>query len=99
MSTRSFLIRAGALAAVLSALLVTQAASARERHTSITGAQGKTATREVSRSQGDVSSSTTGPNGKTASREVDRSASGTSATLTGPNGKTVQRETTHTTPQ
>ena len=99
MSTPSFLIRTGTLAVVLSALLVTQAASARERHTSVTGAQGKTATRDVSRSQGDVSSSSTGPNGKTSSREVDRSASGTSATITGPNGKTVQRKTSVTTPQ
>ena len=99
MFTSSSLIRATAVAAALSALLVTQAASARERHTSVTGAQGKTATRDVNRSQGDVSSSSTGPNGKTSSREVDRSASGTSATITGPNGKTVQRKTSVTTPQ
>ncbi|HSV46404.1 MAG TPA: hypothetical protein VLJ58_11515 [Ramlibacter sp.] len=67
---------------------------AAERHTSVTGPNGKTATRDVLRQDGDVSSTTTGPNGKTGSRVVDRSASGTAATVTGPNGKVVKRTTT-----
>ena len=71
-------------------------AAARERHTTVTGANGKSATRSVERAKGDVSSSTTGPNGKSSSRVVDRSAGATSATLTGPNGKTATRETTRT---
>lgn len=90
----SSLVRATAVAATLGALLVSQGALARDRQTTVTGANGKTATRDVQRSQGDVSSSTTGPNGKTSSRQVDRSAAGTTATMTGPNGKTVQRSTT-----
>ncbi|MDT7837506.1 hypothetical protein [Aquabacterium sp. OR-4] len=69
---------------------------ARERHTSVTGAQGRTATRDVSRVQGDVSSTTTGPRGRTASRQVERSADGTEATVTGPNGQTASRSTTRT---
>ena len=97
MSTFSILIRATAIAVTLGALLANQSAMARERQTSVTGANGKTATHDVHRSQGDVSSSTTGPNGKTSSRQVDRSASGATATMTGPNGKTVQRATTVTT--
>lgn len=70
------------------------AAQARERQTTVTGANGQTATRMVSRSQGDVSSQTTGPNGATASRSVDRSASGTQAVVTGPRGKSATRSTT-----
>jgi hypothetical protein len=69
---------------------------ARQRQTSVTGANGKTATRNVTRAGGDVQSSTTGPNGKTASRSVDRSATGTTVTVTGPNGKTSTRTTTVT---
>jgi hypothetical protein len=85
-------------AAVLGAALaaVPPAAEARERVTTVTGAQGKSATRQVSRVRGDVQSSTTGPNGKTMSRTVDRSAAGTTATLTGPNGRTATRTTTVT---
>lgn len=84
-----------ALAAALTATLaIGENAQARERQTTITGANGKTATRHVVRQQGDVQSSTTGPNGKTTSRSVERSASGTTATLTGPNGKTATRTTT-----
>lgn len=81
-------------AAIAGTALLAGAAQARERSTTITGANGKTATRQVQRAGGDVQSSTTGPNGKTSSRTVDRSASGTTATLTGPNGKTVTRTTT-----
>lgn len=80
------------LAAVLA--LAFGAAQARDRHTTVTGPSGQTATRDVSRAQGDVSSQTTGPNGATASRSVDRSASGTQATVTGPRGKTATRSTT-----
>ncbi|MGD9835230.1 MAG: hypothetical protein AB7U92_20950 [Piscinibacter sp.] len=75
-------------------LAMAQSAEARERHTTVTGAEGKSATRHVVRARGDVQSSTTGPNGKTVSRSVERSASGTTATLTGPNGKTATRTTT-----
>jgi hypothetical protein len=76
------------------ALMAAGAAQARDRQTTITGPNGQTATRDVSRSQGDVSSQTTGPNGATASRSVDRSASGTQATVTGPRGKSATRNTT-----
>jgi hypothetical protein len=69
-------------------------ASARERHTTLTGPQGQSATRDVTRSHGDVSSTTTGPNGRSSSRVVERSAGGTTATVTGPTGKTWQRQTT-----
>lgn len=84
-----------AAALVATAALGTPA-QARERHTTITGANGQTATRQVQRAGGDVQSSTTGPNGKTSSRTVDRNADGsTSATVTGPNGKTMTRNATH----
>jgi hypothetical protein len=71
-------------------------AQARNRQTTVTGAGGQTATRDVFRQRGDVSSSTTGPNGKTASRTVDRSATGTTSTIVGANGKTAERVTTRT---
>jgi hypothetical protein len=71
-------------------------AQARDRSTTVTGPKGQTATRDVSRSDGDVSSSTTGPNGKSTSRVVDRSPGSTSAVVTGPNGKTASRLTTRT---
>lgn len=80
--------------AVLAALSST--VQARERHTTVTGAKGQTASRQVSRAQGDVSSTTTGPRGKTASRQVQRSAEGTEATMSGPNGQTATRSTTRT---
>ncbi len=94
--TPSRLVAVTACAAMLaSALAVLPApAQAGERQTTVTGANGKTATRNVARQNGDVQSSTTGPNGKTASRSVDRSASGATATLTGPNGKVASRTTT-----
>jgi hypothetical protein len=85
---------AAALATAGTLLAVGGEAQARERHSTITGANGKAAQRNVTRQQGDVSSSTTGPNGKTASRNVDRSASGATATVTGPNGQTATRVTT-----
>lgn len=82
-------------AALLASLLAAGPAEAgRQRHTTVTGANGKTATRDVSRNQGDVQSSTTGPNGKTSSRTVDRSPGQTTATVTGPNGQTASRTTT-----
>lgn len=81
----------GAAALVSMSLLAALPAQARERHTTVAGPNGQTATRDVSRAQGDVSSSTTGPNGKSASRQVDRSATGTEATVTGPNGQTATR--------
>jgi cytoskeletal protein RodZ len=69
-------------------------AQARDRSSTVTGAQGQSATRAVSRSQGQVSSSTTGPKGKTSSRVLSRTAEGSTATLTGPNGKTATRTST-----
>lgn len=71
-------------------------AEARERKTTVTGANGKTATRSVNRQQGDVSSSTAFGNGKTSSRAVEREPGSTQATMTGPNGGTATRSTTRT---
>lgn len=79
---------------IAAGLLAGTAAHAGERQTTVTGPNGKTATRDVVRANGDVSSTTTGPNGKTSSRVVDRSETGASATVTGPNGKTSTRTTT-----
>jgi hypothetical protein len=84
------------LTAALTVLAHAPDAQARERPTTVTGAAGRTATRDVSRSQGDVHSSTTGPNGGSWARSVDRSATGTSASMTGPNGNTATRTTTRT---
>jgi hypothetical protein len=81
-----------AITTVLGAAL-TPAAEARTRQTTVTGAQGKSASRQVTRDHGDVSSSTTGPNGKSTSRVVDRSPGQTTATVTGPNGQSATRTT------
>lgn len=89
-STRSLIVLS---AACLSLAALAPAASARDRSSSFTGPNGQTATRDVSRTQGNVSSSTTGPNGQTSSRVVTRSADGTQAVVTGPNGKTLVRNT------
>jgi hypothetical protein len=89
----------GAVAAALSTCVVLTLASptyAATREAVATGPNGKTATRDISRQKGAVSSSTTGPNGKTASRNVDRSATSTTATMSGPNGKTANRSTNRT---
>jgi hypothetical protein len=89
----------GALIATVSTcavLALATPAQARERQGSVTGPNGQTATRDVSRMQGDVSSTTTGPKGQSASREVDRSSTGTTATVTGPRGKSGSRNTTRT---
>lgn len=85
-----------ALASAAALLGVSGDALARGRSTSMTGANGQTATRSVNRSAGDVSSSSTGPNGNTASRLVLRSATGTTSTMTGFNGNTATRSTTRT---
>jgi hypothetical protein len=77
-----------------SALLLSGEANARQRQTTATTGNGQTATRDVTRQDGDVSSTTTGPNGKTSNRTVDRSATETTATTTGPNGKAANRKTT-----
>lgn len=68
------LVAVAAVAIVLSGLA--PVAQARERKATVTGANGKTATRNVARSGGGVWSSSTGPNGGTSSRVVDRSAKG-----------------------
>lgn len=81
---------------LLAAASLANAAQAADRHTQVTGPLGQTAQRDVSRSQGDVSSTTTGPQGKSSSRTVERSASGTTATVKGPNGESATRTTTTT---
>jgi hypothetical protein len=68
------------------------ALQARERQTTVTGADGQTATRNVVREHADVASTTTGPKA-TRSRVVDRSRGGAEATVTGRNGGTVTRST------
>jgi hypothetical protein len=70
---------------------VSAPAQARERQANISGSNGNSATRNVQRAGGDVSSSSTGVHGKTRSRNVDRSAEGTQATVVGPNGKAATR--------
>jgi len=84
------------LASAGALLGVADDAQARQRATTVTGPNGKTATRNVDRSAGDVSANTAGSNGATSSRAVDRSAAGTTATSTGPKGKTASRATTRT---
>ena len=90
------LVIASAGAALLMA--AADSAEARQRQSTLTGPQGKTAQRNVTRAHGDVSSSTTGPNGRTSSRVVDRSVQNgvatTTATVTGPNGQTATRSVT-----
>lgn len=99
MNTRSrTLALMAATAFTLSLAALPDAAEARERTTTVTGAKGKTATRNVTRAGGDVQSSSTGPKGNTRSRSVDRSAQGTTATVTKANGETVTRTTTVTQP-
>lgn len=90
-----FSVRSVGLAAVCLAIFAAQPALARERQGSVTGPQGKTATHDVSRAQGNVSSSTTNAQGKTlASRGVERNAGSTQGTVTGPQGQSTTRETT-----
>ncbi len=91
----SLLALATVSATLMSASLPAEAG--RLRQTSVTGPQGKTATRTVARDHGDVQSSVTGPNGKTTSRVVDRSPGQTTATVTGPNGQSVTRTSTRST--
>lgn len=89
--------RLALVAALCSSLLALPAAEARERKTTVTNAQGQSATRNVSRSGGDVNASTTTANGQTLStRTVDRSATGTTATTSGPQGNSATRETVKT---
>jgi hypothetical protein len=75
-------------------LTLSHEAEARQRSATFTGPNGQSASRNVSRSQGNVSSTTTGPNGQSASRNVSRTASGTEATVTGPNGQSATRSVT-----
>lgn len=84
------------LAGLCTLLTLGTEAQARDRHTSVTTGNGQTASRDVAREKGQVSSSTVWFDGKTSSRTVDRSATGASATLTGKNGNTVNRDTTRT---
>jgi hypothetical protein len=82
------------LALSLMLALASPLAQSRERHTTVTGAGGQSASRHVSRAQGDVQSSTSGPRGHTTSRSVDRRATGADAAFTGPHGGTTTRSTT-----
>ena len=84
-----------ALASAGALLATTGEAQSRERSTTITGANGKTAQRSVDRSAGDVSATTTGPNGKTATRVTTRTGTGSQTTVTGPNGQTGSVTVTH----
>lgn len=88
-----------AAAAASAGLLVASlpAEAGRLRQTTVTGPQGKTATRTVVRDHGDVQSSTVCPNGRTSSRVVDRSPGQTTVTMTGPDGRSATRTTTRTT--
>jgi hypothetical protein len=100
--TTRYISRFSAIGAVITAvgtcalLTLAEPVDARTRQGSATGPNGNTVTRDVSRQQGDVSSTTTGPNGQSASREVDRSSTGTTAIVKGPRGKSVKRNTTRT---
>jgi hypothetical protein len=97
MNSSSAFTRSITLLALSVAVLASHPALARERHTGVTGPNAKTATRDVSRAHGDVSSSTSGAQGKAlASRNVDRSAGSTTGSLTGPQGNSATRETTRT---
>lgn len=95
MNSTHFSLRAMALMSLCLAALACQPALARDRHATVTGPSGKTASTAISRNQGDVSRTVTNGQGATvASRQVDRSATGTSGTMTGPQGHTATRETT-----
>jgi predicted porin len=80
-----------AASAVLLAALAAQPAVARDRTVTVTGANGQTAERQVSREKGQVSSSTTGPKGQSVSREVARGGGQLESTVTGSNGRQWQR--------
>jgi hypothetical protein len=86
MKNRLSLLTAVAAGALM-ALPATQAL-ARER-----GAARADITRDVSRADGDKTTTITGPNGNTVTREVDRAGPGDkTVTTTGPNGETVTRD-------
>lgn len=87
----AFRVSALVAGALLLAALAAEPATARERSATITGPNGQTAERQVSREMGQVSSSTTGPDGKSTSREVSRGDGQAEATVTGPNGRQWQR--------
>ncbi len=97
MNPSSISLRSITLAALCLTALAAQPALARDRQATVTGTNGQSATRNVARVQGDVSSSTTGAQGQTlASRNVDRSAGSTTSSATGPQGNSATRETTRT---
>jgi hypothetical protein len=97
MKISSKLVRCSSLAVLCVAAFSVTPASARERHNTFTGAEGKSATRNVSRNQGDVASNVTTADGKVlSSRTVERSPTSTKAQITGPNGQSGSRETTRT---
>src|SRR5258708_39111766 len=80
-------------AAAFAALLLTPiAASAQHNHsTTVTGPNGQSATRAVTRAPGSTNATVTGPNGQTATRQRTRDPESNSAsgTATGPNGQTA----------
>ena len=69
------------------------AAEARERHTTVTGSNGKTATRNVARSGG-TQATVTGPNGKSAARSTTKTGTGSSTTVTTSGGKSTTVDVT-----
>lgn len=97
MKTSSSSLRSITLTALCLAGLAAQPALARDRQATVTGANGQSATRNVTRAQGDVSSNITNAQGKTiGSRNVNRSAGSTTSATTGPLGRSATRETTRT---
>ncbi|HWB99353.1 MAG TPA: hypothetical protein VG672_21740 [Bryobacteraceae bacterium] len=60
----------------------------------ITGPNGKTASRTTTRNGGSVQSTVTGPNGKSATRSTTRGGGSVQSTVTGPNGQTARRSVT-----
>lgn len=83
-----FITAAFALTALLAA---PPAASARDRLTSITGPQGQSASRAVSREPGDLAASATGPGGRTLERRTVRGGGTVEGSASGPGGRTITR--------
>lgn len=73
-------------------------ASAWERNSTVTGPNGQTASRSVTRNQGNVAVTNTGPKGQTMTRNrtYDPTTGTTTGTVTGPNGKSASRTVTRT---
>lgn len=85
----STLATAFALAAMLG--MAASPAQAFTRNTTVTGADGKTASRNVTRSGGNVARTTVYPDGRTGSRVVTRNDGHVDAQVTGANGRSWSR--------